>query len=103
MNILLLIYRGIRKKVRDALGYLAKVKKEFLETPLVYKQFLSIMKDFKKQEYGVWRCSCVMLFVVCVCCLLLLLLVGCYVYVYMWCVYIYSLADTTIDSVCVCG
>jgi paired amphipathic helix protein Sin3a len=36
-------------KVQDALGYLERVKTRFSSTPLVYSQFLDIMKDFKSQ------------------------------------------------------
>eukprot|EP00474_Spongospora_subterranea_P001514 CRZ01972.1 hypothetical protein [Spongospora subterranea] len=36
-------------KVKDALGYLEKVKKKFFDRPNVYNQFLEIMKEFKAQ------------------------------------------------------
>ncbi|CEO94948.1 hypothetical protein PBRA_003761 [Plasmodiophora brassicae] len=36
-------------KVKDALGYLEKVKKKFYDRPNVYNQFLEIMKEFKAQ------------------------------------------------------
>ncbi len=38
-------------KVKDALGYLEKVKNKFASKPHVYNQFLDIMKDFKSQAY----------------------------------------------------
>eukprot|EP00954_Amorphochlora_amoebiformis_P021390 1346080-Amorphochlora_amoeboformis.AAC.3 len=38
-----------RPKVKDAMGYLEKVKKKFENKPQVYNQFLDIMKDFKSQ------------------------------------------------------
>ena len=53
-------------KVKDAMGYLEKVKNKFADKPQVYNQFLDIMKDFKSQainteplnEYcGHWRAS----------------------------------------------
>lgn len=37
-------------KVQDALGYLEKVKNRFVLQPIVYNQFLDIMKDFKSQK-----------------------------------------------------
>ena len=37
-------------KVQDALGYLEKVKNRFANQPVVYNQFLDIMKDFKSQN-----------------------------------------------------
>mmetsp|Transcript_21997 Transcript_21997/g.42715 ORF Transcript_21997/g.42715 Transcript_21997/m.42715 type:complete len:1011 (+) Transcript_21997:60-3092(+) len=36
-------------KVKDAMGYLEKVKNKFANKPQVYNQFLDIMKDFKSQ------------------------------------------------------
>jgi len=36
-------------KVKDAMGYLEKVKQKFSQKPQVYNQFLDIMKDFKSQ------------------------------------------------------
>lgn len=36
-------------KVKDALGYLEKVKKRYAKNLVVYNQFLDIMKDFKSQ------------------------------------------------------
>ncbi len=36
--------------VNDALGYLDSVKVQFHEQPLVYNQFLEIMKEFKSQR-----------------------------------------------------
>ena len=36
-------------KVKDAMGYLEKVKNKFADKPQVYNQFLDIMKDFKSQ------------------------------------------------------
>jgi len=37
-------------KVQDALGYLERVKNRFAQQPIVYNQFLDIMKDFKSQN-----------------------------------------------------
>lgn len=37
-------------RVQDALGYLDQVKSEFNDQPLVYNQFLDIMKNFKAQS-----------------------------------------------------
>jgi len=37
-------------QVQDALGYLEKVKNRFASQPVVYNQFLDIMKDFKSQN-----------------------------------------------------
>lgn len=38
-------------KVKDAMGYLEKVKTKFAKQPTVYNKFLDIMKDFKSQAY----------------------------------------------------
>ena len=37
-------------RVEDALLYLDDVKREFGDRPMVYNEFLSIMKNFKSQE-----------------------------------------------------
>lgn len=37
-------------KVQHALGYLEKVKIRFAKQPIVYSQFLDIMKEFKSQS-----------------------------------------------------
>ena len=36
-------------KVKDAMGYLGRVKEAFFDRPRVYNDFLDIMKDFKSQ------------------------------------------------------
>ena len=37
-------------KVKDALGYLKKVQTRFQNRPMVYNEFLDIMKEFKSQS-----------------------------------------------------
>ena len=37
-------------KVEDALAYLEKVKAQFANQPVIYNQFLDIMKHFKSQR-----------------------------------------------------
>lgn len=41
---------GGMPKVKDALGYLEKVKNKFASRPQIYNQFLDIMKEFKSQS-----------------------------------------------------
>lgn len=39
-----------QERVHDAVGYLEKVKARFISAPVVYNQFLDIMKDFKSHN-----------------------------------------------------